>query len=180
MDRGVADDAVADLAAAGLELRLDQGHDQAAAGAEALGHRPKDPVQRDERNVDHREIHGRGQHAGSQRTGVGPLHGDDPRVVAQGLGELAAAHVHRVHAARSPLQQQVREAARGRADVQTCQPDRLDAERVERGPELQPASRDERRRRFHLEADRRLYEIARLSVRPRGRSLADTHVAAED
>ena len=100
--------------------------------------------------------------------------------MAKRLGELPAAHVHRVHLRRVALQQQVREPARGRSHVQARQPNRLHAECVQRRPQLQPAARDERRRRLHLQIDRGLDEISGLAIGPGAGSFTDANMAAEN
>ena len=75
------------------------------------------------------------------------LHRHDPRIVAQRVGELSVAHVESIDARRTALQQDVREAACRRADIEAHPAGNVDAERVERGGELLAAARHERRAR---------------------------------
>ena len=75
---------------------------------------------------------GSGEHARAERPGVRPLHRDDPRIAAQRLGQLAAAHVDRVDPGRAALEQDVGEAARRGPDVEADEAGRVDPERVER------------------------------------------------
>ena len=78
--------------------------------------------------------------------------------------QLAVPDVERDHARRTPLQQHVREPARGGADVQRVPTGRVDPEGVEAVGELLPAPRDEARRALDLER-RVLGELlARLGV----------------
>ena len=180
MDLRVADHAVPDLALAGLELRLHQGDDPAAQRPEAARDGAKDAVQRDERHVHDGQIHGRRENPGAERTGVGPLHRHDPRIVTERLRELAAANVHGVHAAGVALQKQVRESACGRADVQADEPDRLDPEDVEGGSQLEAAPRYEGRRSRDLHVDRLFDEVAGLAVGAGLLALPDSDLAGED
>ncbi len=180
MDSGVPDHAVAHLLAAGLELRLDKGHDPAALRAETACDRCQDAVERDERDVHHGQVHGARQDAGTEGACVGALHRNDARIVAQRFGELAAADIEGVYAAGVALDQQVGEAPGRGTDVQAHEPDGFDPESVESRAQLEPSARYERRRCLYLEFDRRGYEIAGLTVGPRGGALADPHVAAED
>ena len=84
------------------------------------------------------------QDAGPQGASVGPLHRYDPRVVPQGLRQLAATDVHGVDLDRVALEQQVREAARRRAHVQA---DEARPAPIRRRPSQPEASaRHERRR----------------------------------
>ena len=82
---------------------------------------------------------------GSSRSAarVRPLEHRDARVVAQARVQLAVADVERDHARRPALQEHVREATRGRADVQGVPPANVEAEHVERVLELLAAARDE-------------------------------------
>jgi hypothetical protein len=136
----VADDAVAYLLASRLELRLHEGHDQAARRPKAGSHRPKNAIQEMNETSTTARSTGARQDARTKSPSICPLHRDYARVVAQSLGQLATAHVHRIHLAGIPLQQQIREAARRRADVQTHETDRLDSEDVQGGPQLQTSA----------------------------------------
>jgi len=107
----IADHPVADLLAAGLELRLHECNDLSAERTEARRNRAQDAVERDERDVDHCQVDGRGQDTRAEGAGVCPLHRYHPGIVPERLGKLTATHVHGVHLARVSLQEQVREAA---------------------------------------------------------------------
>jgi len=100
--------------------------------------------------------------------------------VSEGLGQLATAHIDRIHPGRITLQQQIREPTRGRPDVQADQPDRFDTKDVQGGAELQATPRNERRRSLHFEGDRGFDEVAGLAVRPRSGALADAHMSTHD
>ena len=132
-----------DILAAGLELRLDQG-DHVAVGRQARRNDGQNLAQRDERDVDGDHVEGAGQVIGRQIARVDVLAHDDARVGAQAPVELPVAHVERDHLARAALQQHVGEAAGGRADVERERAGDVDAERVERVRELQPAAADVR------------------------------------
>ena len=145
VDRRIADDAMDRPAAAGLELRLDEGDDHVAARARASAATgPSTSAERDERHVDRDEADRLGERRGGQGPGVRPLHRDDPRIAAQRLGELAAPDVEGVDAARAALQQDVGEAAGRRADVEADAARRVDLERIERGGQLVAAAADVR------------------------------------
>ena len=62
---------------------------------------------------------------------IGALENDDAANVPEPPVELTAAHVHRKDPRRAARQKHVREAARGRADVQADQPFGVDTEVVE-------------------------------------------------
>ena len=86
-----------------------------------------------------------GQVGGLELAGVEPLDHVDPRVLAQPPVELAVGDVERDHPGGAALQQAVGEAAGRGADVEAVEPGDVDAERVERVVELEPAARDEAR-----------------------------------
>ena len=69
----------------------------------------------------------------------------DARDRPERLGQLSAAHVESIDAARAALQQTVGEAAGRGADVQADPPDRVDPEGIERSGQLLAAARDVRR-----------------------------------
>ena len=116
--------------------------DDLAARPKGRGHRGEDQRERDERDVDRREGDGLRERRGGQLASVRPLHRDDPRVAAERFGELSAAHVESVDPARTALQQDVREAAGGRTDVETDEPRRVDLEGVQGRRELVAAPAD--------------------------------------
>ena len=82
VDGRVADDALAHLVAAGLELRLDQ-RDDVGAGPKHRRDDGKDVAQRDERDVDRHDVDRAGQIGERQVPRVEVLDDDDARVVAQ-------------------------------------------------------------------------------------------------
>ena len=122
---------------------------------------------------------GSGSRSGGQLTGVGPLHRDHARIVAQRLGELATPDVEGVHANGATLQQHVREAAGRGAHVERRQAGRIDLEGVERRGQLVAAAADVRlgRRDGHRRA--RIDEIARLAVVPGGIALPHPDLAGQ-
>ena len=144
VDRRVADHAAVDRLPTGLELRLHEWDDRAAAGTEAGGHRPENEPERDERDVDDRDRDRLGQDARSQGPSVHPLHRDDPRIPPERLCQLTAADVDRVDPARAALEEDVREAARRCARVECYPPGRIDPEGVDGRHQLVPAPRDVR------------------------------------
>jgi hypothetical protein len=100
--------------------------------------------------------------------------------VSERLGQLAATHVQREHAAGVTLHEQIGEASGRRAHVEAHQPDGFDPEGIESRSQLETAARHERRRRLHFQFDRSRHEIARFAVGTRGGSLADPYVTPED
>ena len=86
--------------------------------------------------------HGSGTCRAVERAGVDAVHHHHPRIAGQAVVELAAADVHRVDAHRAPREQGLREAARGRADVDRDAAGGVDAEGIERALELQRAAAD--------------------------------------
>ena len=148
---GVAHDALARLAAARLELRLDE-HERLPAGLGERERRRQREPHRDERDVAGHERGREGQLA--QRARVDALEHDHARVVAEPRVQLAVADVERDHARGAALQQDVGEAAGRGAEVEAVEPGGVDAEAVERVGELEPGARDVRRRRRRARAAR--------------------------
>src|SRR6266545_449183 len=113
---GVAahDAALADLSAAGLELRLDQ-RDNRRIVLQQREHWREHQAQRNEGHVDHGQIGLFGQLR--QVASVGALHHHHPRVVPEFVVQLPITHIHRVDALRATLQEQVGEAAGGGAYI---------------------------------------------------------------
>ena len=136
---------LADPLRAELELRLDQ-RQQLAPGRHAGRERRQHLGERDERDVGGHQAGLERQLGGVEVAGVAALDHLDPRVVAQAPVELAAGDVERDHPRRAALEQAVGEAAGRSADVEAVAARRVDAERVERVRELDPAARDEGRR----------------------------------
>ena len=143
VDGRVADDALLRSALAGLELGLHEGDYMPGVG-QGVWDGGEDLVERDERDVDDREVDGVGQGRGGQGARVGPLERGDAGIATQGLGELSATHVESVDVARAALQQDVGEAARRGADIQRGHAARIDPERVEGRRELVAAPADVR------------------------------------
>ena len=99
------------------------------------------------------------------------------RVVAQRERQLAVGDVERDDMRGPALQQAVGEAAGGGADVERVATRDVDAERVERVGELDPAARDELRRRGDVELDVLGDELAGL-LRPPPPG-AEMHIAGD-
>jgi aminoglycoside 6'-N-acetyltransferase len=135
----IADDAPADVLAAGFELRLHE-HDSVPTRRGEL----QQPGQRlphaDKRDVADDELRRERQLVNAPR--IRPFEDDDARVLADPRVQLAVANVQRDHACCAALEQNVGEAAGGGADVEAVPPGRIDAERVEGVGELGPAPRD--------------------------------------
>ena len=93
---------------------------------------------------------------------VHAFHHRHTRILSHPLVQLRAAHVERDHPPRSVLEQDVREPARGRADVDGVAAGRIHAELLQRVRELLPPARDESRRLEHLELGRLVHLLARL------------------
>jgi hypothetical protein len=135
---------LADLVAAGLELRLDQRHDRRGRRHHPEHGRQRQ-AQRDERDVDRGQV-GR-LRQGFEPAHVGALHDHHARVAAQSVVELAVAHVERVHPARAALEQDVGEAAGRGAHVQGDGARDVQPPGVERRRQLEPAAADVGQRR---------------------------------
>ena len=116
---------------------------------------------------------------GIQAAGMRPLHGHHARVGAEGLRQLSAPHVESIDAARAASQQHVREAARGRTDVQRHPAGRIDAEGIERSDELVTAARDVGAALGGRELRAGIDQVAGLAVEARAVALADADPAAE-
>ena len=150
--RWIADHALlADLAAAGFELRLDEGHHVATPAQERWDTR-KDVPERDERHIDGDDIDERRHITRLQRARVGAFDDHDTRIVPETPVELTVADVERHHACGAALQQHISESASGRADVERLSAGDRDTEGVERVGELETAPADIRMVRF-LEGD---------------------------
>src|SRR2546421_7751204 len=139
---GIAHDtALADVLAAGLELRLDE-RDHFAARGEHVENRRQHLLQRYEGHVDHGQRGLVAEQPRVERARFRVLHHDDTRILAQLVVELAAADIHRVDDAGAALQQAVGEAAGRRADVHTDAALEVRAEVLERMRELLTATAD--------------------------------------
>src|SRR5947208_133867 len=104
--------------------------------------------------------------------GVRTLEHDDARIGAEALVQLAVADVDRDHARGAALQQDVREAPGGRADVEAVAAARVDAERIEGVRQFRPATRDVRWRALHFQLR------ALIDLRPR--FVVAGHATCED
>ena len=177
-DRVADDAALADVLAAGLELRLHQQHELGIGGGEReqVG---RDGPQRDEREVGDAQVGRRIDRARLELAHVRALHHRDARVVAQRPRELTAADVDRDDVRGAVPQQAVGEAARRRADVDRAGAGDVDRERGERARELRAAARHE-----HVVArlDGNDDRLGRVDL-PRGgggRGAAHRHPAGDD
>src|SRR5918992_3870925 len=139
---GLADDAALDVRAAGLELRLDE-HDRLPARLGEPEHRRQHLTQRDEGDVAGDKL--RPERELREVACVHALKHDHARVVAEALVELRPPDVERDHALGAALEEDVGEAARGGADVESQASRWIDVERVERVVELLAAAGDEAR-----------------------------------
>src|SRR5882672_8988557 len=174
--RGIAHDpTLADVLAAGLELWLDE-RDDLAARRQHVEDRRQHLFQRDEGHVDDGQRRLIAEEAWVQRARVCVLHDHHARVLAQPLVELAAADVDGVDDARTALEQAVREAARGGADVHADAALHADAEMLERVDELFAATADVGGAPFQVQLRLRGHERSGLV-----RTLTvDEHVAGHD
>ena len=136
----IADDAApANLAAPGLELRLDQG-DGVTAGFQVGKWLGQGQRKGDKGHIDNQQVHRLGQLEGKARVQL--LDADDAGIAAQGVGELAVAHVNGVDAGCAALQQAVGETAGRRANVEGDEARRVDGEVVEGVGQLDAAAAD--------------------------------------
>ena len=116
-DGGVADNApLADVVAAGFELGFDEGDGFAAGGKEAVEGR-EDEAQGDEGDIGDGQGGGLGEVAGFQVAGVAAVEDDDAGVGGESGVELAFADIDGEDLEGAMLEEAVREAARGGADV---------------------------------------------------------------
>src|SRR5580692_5666828 len=97
MDASVAHDAFLDVAAAGLELRLDQ-RNQRCSRFEDFTERRHDELERDEAYVNRGKIRMFGEARQIKRADIGSLHRDDIAAAAQARMQLIATDVDRVDA----------------------------------------------------------------------------------
>ncbi len=147
-DLGVADHASpAHFLLTGLELRLDHCQ-RLPAGRGQRQRRWKHQPEADERDVTDHQL--RREWKLAELASVHALEHDHARVVAQFLRQLPVADIERDHPTHTALEQAVREAARGGADIEAIHPGRIDAEHVERMCELLAATRDEGRLGYEL------------------------------
>ena len=108
--------------------------------------------------------------------GVDALEHDHARVPAEGLVELAPAHVHGIDACRPALEQRLREASGRGSDVEGDPAARIDAKRVQRALELDRAAAHVLGAREHVHRRIRAHGGAGL-----GRGLAvDAYAAGHD
>ena len=138
--------ALADVLAAGLELRLHERDDLGRPADQRRQHR-KNVAQGDERDVDADARDRRAgilQIAGLEVPRVGVFDHRHARVAAHLPVQLAVAHVERDHMTRAALQPHVGEAAGRRAHVEGDAIGGVDPEGVERRRELDAAAADPR------------------------------------
>src|SRR5580700_6479903 len=143
-DRGVdgriAHDAFLDVAAAGLELRLDQQNERCPRFEDFADGR-HDELERDEADINGGEIRPLGKARRIKRADVGLLHRDDIAAAAQARMQLIAADVDGVDAACAAQCQNLGEAAGRGADVEADAPRHVEMKMIERGCKLDPATR---------------------------------------
>jgi hypothetical membrane protein len=167
------DAALPDSVPAGFELRLDQGHD--IAGVAKLGQRRRQrQAQRDERDVGNHEVDRLLDGHAVPR--VHALVYNDAWILTQTPVELAFSDVDGVDLQDSALQQDVREAAGRRTDVDGDLAGDVEPERVEGARQLVAAPR-------HVLRTRVDGELRILGHRRRGTVRAatvDPHHAGED
>ena len=132
------DTAFADRRAAGLELRLDQGHEPGARSGQAKRSGQRQG-QADEAHIGDDRRHRLANHCAVERSGVGALQGDDLGVGPELGMELAPADIHGIDFGRAPGDQDVGEAAGRGADVERHPPLGVEAERIERRREFEAA-----------------------------------------
>ena len=142
MDRRVADDAVPDALAPGLELRLHERDDRAARRRQARRHGPEDEAQRDERHVDDRERGVLPDRARVEVARVDAVVDHDAPVAGEPVVELPPPDVDGVDARGAAPDEDVREATGRRPDVD-ADPARRDRPRAARAPRrASPPPRD--------------------------------------
>ena len=141
-DGGVADDAFGGVFAAGFELGLDEG-DQEAAGGEAGGHRREDELQGDEGDVGAAELGDLGEVGGGEVAAVELLFAPHAGVGAEAVVQLVGADVEGEDAPGAVLQEAVGEAARGGADVEAAEVGDVEPEGVKGALEFLAAAADE-------------------------------------
>ena len=132
---GVADDAaLADVFAAGFELRLDEDDGFALPGT-IWGAECAEDGGEDESRGDERDIHcekggswlcGCQEFAGCEQAGVGALEEGDARIVAELLGDLTVASVYSEDRFRAILEHAIGEAAGGGAYIDAGEADERD------------------------------------------------------
>lgn len=144
----IADDAsFADVLASGLELRLDEEDEfescaYRGSSSDCLQERRQDEGSGDEGDVHGEEGDVGGQIAGIEEAGIGALHEDDARIVAERLGDLAITGVDGENTLGAVLQHAVGEAAGGGANVETEAPAQIDVPVSEGSFELESATAD--------------------------------------
>src|SRR5262249_45327365 len=147
----IPDDSPARLAAARLELRLHE-HDCPPPRRRQLEQRRQRLPHADERDI--ADDQPRRERELGDMARVRPLEHDNPRVFPNTRVQLAIADVEGDHPCGAALQEDVREAARGRSDVEAVASCRVDAENVQCMGKLDAAARDVRLAAGHLELGR--------------------------
>jgi hypothetical protein len=169
-DGRIADNPFAHGFAAGLELRLDQGHNL-TIWRQLLLNTPQDPCQRDERDVDDGQADALRQSQGIavvriETAGVRPLHRNYASVTTQRLGELSASHVESIDARRTALQQHIGESTGRCAYIETDTAGRVDLEGVQSGGELLATTRHVPGSRDEVNRCRVIDHVARFAIAP--------------
>jgi hypothetical protein len=148
VEGGVADNAfLSHLAFADFKLGLDEGEQKGGAAAgiaaatENVFEDREDFQNRDKRDVHRDDIEGIGKVSPDEETGIF-FNKDDPGIFPEADIDLPGIHVHGIDFRSAPLEQAVRETARGRADV--CGDFAGDGylKSIQRPFELEPAAAD--------------------------------------
>src|SRR5690606_17946668 len=125
----------ADLALSRLELRLHQ-EDEIGVGFDQPGESRCDRAERYERQIGHYEREPPARVFGSDIAEIGAFHHHDAIIVPESLIELTVADVEGDDFGRTPLEQNLGEAAGGGAGVERTTAPHLDAEIVQRSFQL--------------------------------------------
>lgn len=108
--------AFADFSLADFKLRLHE-RDDIRLRRQQRANRRKHFRQRNERQVNHGQIHLFVEIRRREIAHVYALAVDDARIAHQFPRQLAVADIHRIHLFRAALQEAIRKAAGGRADI---------------------------------------------------------------
>src|SRR5690606_31733792 len=137
----IADHALAarHLAPTRLELRFDE-REQERSRAHDPSERWQELVDTDERRVHDHEIDGLVERARVEIARIGAIADDDARVFTELRCELVLTNVHRVHAARTALQEAIGESSRRGPHADADHSGGVEREAVERPFELVAAA----------------------------------------
>src|ERR1051326_7080749 len=162
VELGIAhDSALAHLTLAYLKLRFDQ-YNHLPAGPYQRHDCRQNQRDRNEAHVAHRQIHRLADFVHGQLARVDAFMEHYARVRAELPVELPRAYIHRVDAGRAALQEYVREAAGGGADVETDPSRHFDGEVPHGAGELQPAPAHVGWFREHFQRAIGLHHLSRL------------------